>query len=99
MRRRAWSRVVLGLFALGIVFAATTPSEAQMCTPANKDCERQADTEAQRCTLQCTRYDTICVDRCDDTHDVVVHYCWIKAALCKATEESQGFVRASSERK
>jgi hypothetical protein len=70
-----------------------------MCTPAVKDCESDAHAEAQRCALQCARYDTVCSDRCDDTQDVVVHYCWIKAALCKATEESQGFVRASSERK
>jgi hypothetical protein len=100
MRRRTWSRAVLGLMAIGIALAVTTPAtHAQMCTPAVKDCERQADAEADRCALKCTRYDTICADRCDDTHDIIVHYCWIKAALCKATEESRGFVRASSERK
>ena len=100
MRRRAWSRAVLGLIVIGVAFAAATPSAyAQMCTPAIKDCEGQADAEAQRCSLQCTRYDTICTDRCDDTHDIVVHYCWIKQALCKAAEESHGFVNPASQRK
>ena len=100
MRRRAWSRAVLGLIAIGVAFAAATPpAYAQMCTPAIKDCEGKADAEAQRCSVQCKRYDTICTDRCDDTHDIVVRYCWIRQALCKAAEESQGFVKASSERK
>lgn len=100
MRRRARSGAVLGLIAIGVAFAAATPSaDAQMCTPAIKDCENQADAEAQRCSLQCTRYDTICTDRCDDTHDTIVHYCWIKQALCKAAKEFDGLVKASSERK
>jgi hypothetical protein len=97
MRRKVWSHAVLGLMALAGAFAVATPSaHSQMCVPAIKDCESQADAEAQRCSLQCTRYDTICTDRCDDTHDIVVHYCWIKQGLCKAAEESQGFVKASS---
>lgn len=100
MRRRARSRAVLGLIAIGVAFtAAAPPACAQMCTPAVKDCEGQADAEAQRCSQQCTRYDTICTDRCDDTHDIVVHYCWIRQALCKAAKEFDGFVKASSERK
>ncbi len=100
MRRRVWPRAVFGMMAIGIAFVVTTPSiHAQMCTPAIKDCESQADAEAQRCSLQCTRYDTICVDRCDDTHDVLVHYCWIKTALCKAAEGGQGYLKASSGRK
>jgi hypothetical protein len=100
MRRRICSRVVVGLLAISIALAVTTPStEAQMCTPATKDCESQADAEAARCVLQCTRYDTICADRCDDTHDVIVHYCWIKSALCKAADGGQGYVKVLSERK
>jgi hypothetical protein len=100
MRRRAKSRTVLRLIVLaGALALLTSSSHAQMCTPAIKDCESQADAEANRCALRCTRYDTICADRCDDTHDITVHYCWIKSALCKATDESQGFVRAASERK
>jgi hypothetical protein len=100
MRRRAKSRTVLDLIVLaGALALLTSSSYAQMCTPASKDCESDAQVEAQRCLLQCPRYDTVCIDRCDDTQDVVVRYCWIKAALCKATEESRGFVRASSEHK
>jgi hypothetical protein len=100
MRRRAWSRTAFGPVVLaGALALITSSSYAQMCTPAVKDCESDAHAEAQRCALQCQRYDTVCSDRCDDTHDIVVHYCWIKSALCKATEESRGFVRASSERK
>ena len=91
---------MLGLIAIGGAITMVTPvARAQMCTPAIKDCESQADAEAQHCTTQCTRYDTICTDRCDDTHDVIVHYCWIKQALCKAAEESHGFVKATRERK
>lgn len=100
MRRRIRSCATPGLIALGIAFAAATPAaRAQMCTPAIKDCESQADAEAQQCTLRCTRYDTICTDRCDDTHDIIVHYCWIKQALCRAVEESSGLVKATSQRK
>lgn len=99
MRRRAFSRAVLGLLALAGAFAVATPSaHSQMCAPVNGDCESDAHAEAQRCVLQCARYDTICADRCDDTHDITVHYCWIKAALCKAAERSHGFVKASSNR-
>jgi hypothetical protein len=102
MRRRAWSRAVLGLVALAGAVAAPMPpaqAQAQMCTPAIKDCESQADADAQRCTFQCQRYDTICTDRCDDTHDIIVRYCWIKQALCKAPEESEAFVKTTSQRK
>jgi len=100
MRRIALFRAVLGLIAIGGAIAITAPAaRAQMCTPVIKDCESQADAEAQRCTMQCTRYDTICTDRCDDTHDIVVRYCWIRQALCKAAEESHGFVNRASERK
>lgn len=101
MRRRAWSRAMLGLVVFACALATAMPSARvqQMCTPANRDCESQADVEAQRCAVQCQRYDTICADRCDDTHDVIVRYCWIKQALCKASEESKGLVKASSERK
>jgi hypothetical protein len=100
MRRKAWSRAVLGLLALASALAtAMPPARAQqMCTPAIKDCESEADAEAQRCASQCQRYDTICADRCDDTHDIIVRYCWIKRALCKAPDESKGPVKASSER-
>jgi hypothetical protein len=91
---------MLGLIAIGGAITIVTPAaRAQMCTPAIKDCESQADAEARHCTMQCTRYDTICTDRCDDTHDIVVRYCWIKQALCKAAEESHGFVNPTSERK
>jgi hypothetical protein len=100
MRRRAWSRTVFCPMVLAGALALITPSShAQMCTPAVKDCESQADAEAARCALQCTRYDTICADRCDDTHDVIVHYCWIKAALCKTADGGQSYVKALSERK
>ncbi len=100
MRPRAWSHAMLLAMAIGIAVAATTAAaRAQMCTPAIKDCESQADAEAERCTLQCPRYDTICVDRCDDTHDTVVRYCWIKAGLCKAADAGQGYVKPLSERK
>src|SRR5262249_3839259 len=99
MRHKLLSRAMLGLIALGGAITILTPAHAQMCTPAIRDCERQADAEAQRCALQCNRYDTICADRCDDTHDVVVHYCWIKQALCKAAEQSDGVVRPASDLK
>ena len=100
MRHISSFRPVLGLIAFGIALVAlTSAADAQMCTSAIKDCETQADAEARRCTLQCTRYDTICADRCDDTHDIVVHYCWIKQALCKAAEESHGLVNPASARK
>src|SRR5262245_58727411 len=85
MRCAAWSRTMLGLTVLvGALIAATPPARSQMCTPAIKDCERQADAEAQRCSFTCRRYDTECVDRCDDTLDVIVRYCRIKALLCSA---------------
>jgi hypothetical protein len=100
MRRSAWSRVMLAAMAIGFAAAATTGSaRAQMCTPAIKDCESQADAEAERCARQCTRYDTVCADRCDDTHEIIVRYCWIKAGLCKAADAGQGYVKALSERK
>jgi hypothetical protein len=100
MQHRTWSCAVLGLTVLAGAWALATPlAQAQMCTPAIKDCESEAHAEAQRCALQCPRYDTICSDRCDDTHDIVVRYCWIKSQLCKAAEQPQGFVRTSSERK
>jgi len=100
MRCMARSRAVLYLMALAGAFAtAAPPAHAQMCTPAINECETQAATEAQRCAVQCQRYDTICADRCDDTHDVIVRYCWIKQALCKATAESNAFVKITSQRK
>jgi len=103
MRHSGWSRAALGLFvmACGLALAAR-PAPGQMCTPASPaitDCERQADAEARQCVMQCTRYDTICSDRCDDTHDTVVRYCWIKAALCRVSEASQGLVSGPSQRK
>jgi hypothetical protein len=100
MRCKPLSHAMLGLIAIGGAITIVTPAaRAQMCTPAIKDCESQADAEARHCTMQCTRYDTICTDRCDDTHDIIVRYCWIKQALCKAAEESHGFVNPTSERK
>ena len=100
MRRRAWSRAALGLIAIGVIFAVMTPlARAQMCTPAIKDCESRADVEAERCAHQCTRYHTVCADRCDDTHDIIVRYCWIKAALCKAADAGPGSVKPLGERK
>jgi hypothetical protein len=103
MRHRGWARAVLGLIVIagGLALAARS-APAQMCTPlmpAIPDCERQADADARQCFMQCTRYDTICSDRCDDTHDTVVRYCWIKAALCRVSQDSQGLVRASNQRK
>lgn len=96
MPRAAWSRTMLGLAVVAaVVVAATPPARSQMCTPAIKDCERQADADAQRCSVQCARYDSVCIDRCDDTLDVIVRYCRIKAALCKAAEESD-YVKAST---
>jgi hypothetical protein len=100
MRHISLFRAVLGLIVVGGAITIATPAaHAQMCTPAIKDCEGQADAEARRCTMQCTRYDTICTDRCDDTHDIIIHYCWIKQALCKAAEESHGIVNPASQRK
>ena len=100
MRCAAWSRTMLGLAVLtGALVVATPPALSQMCTTPIKDCEGQADAEAKRCLVQCTRYDTICADRCDDTLDIVVRYCRIKAALCKAAEGQsyvQGYVKASA---
>ncbi len=100
MRCMARSRAVFCLMVLAAAFAAAAlPARAQMCTAAVNDCETQAATEAQRCAFQCQRYDTICADRCDDTHDVIVRYCWIKRSLCKASEESQSFIKAVRENK
>ncbi len=100
MRRTVCFRTVLGSAAIGIAIATTAPvARAEMCTPAIKDCESQADAYAERCTLQCARFDTICADRCDDTHDVTVHYCWIKAALCKAADRGHGYAKALSDRR
>src|SRR5262249_47891783 len=84
---------------VGAVATAPPSAHAQMCTPAIKNCEGDANAEAQRCVLQCKRYDDACTDRCDDTHDIVVRYCWIKAALCKTTEESQVIVKAAGQLK
>ena len=98
MRHRGWSRAMLGpVMIAGALALAIPAAQAQMCTPALKDCESQADADAQRCTFQCQRYDNICTDRCDDTHDTIVRYCWIKTALCKASRESQGFTKASGQ--
>lgn len=100
MRRMAWSRAMLGLVVIAGAFAITMPPAlAQMCSAAIKDCERQADAEAQRCTFQCQRYDTICADRCDDNHDTFVRYCWIRQALCKSSAASESPVKSSSEHK
>jgi len=63
-----------------------------------KACEGQADAEQQRCVRTCARYDDVCTDRCDDTHDIIVRYCWIKAGLCKASEEGSGFRKTSDQR-
>jgi hypothetical protein len=98
MRRMMRSRAMLGLVVLAGAFATAPPARAQMCAPAVNDCETQANVEARRCSFQCQRYDTICADRCDDTYDTVVRYCWIKAAFCKASEQSQAVVKASSQR-
>ena len=100
MRRKSWSAGILGLFALaGVLAAGATASRAEMCTPAIKDCENQANAEALRCAVQCARYDNICTDRCDDTHDISVRYCWIKSGLCRAVVQSQGDVKDFNEHK
>ena len=100
MRRLLWSRAMLGLVVFAGAAAVTMPpARAQMCSPAIPDCENQADTEARRCAIQCSRYDTICADRCDDTRDISVRYCWIRRDLCKVSIGSGGIVRTWSERR
>src|SRR5260221_8215600 len=63
MRRRGWARAMLGpVMVAGALTVATPAAQAQMCTPAVKDCESQADADSQRCTFHCQRYVNICTD-------------------------------------
>jgi len=100
MRRAAATpNVIATLTTVATLLVLSAPmARPQSCAPARVTCERDADVEMQRCSVRCTRYDTVCLDRCDDAHDIVVRYCRIRADLCRSSEDARDFLKASNRR-